>query len=231
MPLGPTPSRLRQAGRAKGHTLPQLLLYSVLSVAALAVMTSLLTVARHTGAHNSSQSLVSGDLATAIRTLRKELQATSLGSIEVHETSEGQMGGFSFISAYDDKGEFRLSVNGTPHWQKNVNYTLDSQGRVSRWTRELTGGSHSRAGDGRTLLHNALPPNTPAGVWQPASKFGGLEVGFVLRQGGREQISRQNPRHTTRPEQATPLVEVVLRALDPEGPDFTEIKFRVAPRY
>lgn len=223
----------------KGPGALELVVYSILSVVALGIISSLLSNIRQSEPQTPSQQLATGELATAIRTIRKELQATSLASVRVYGEKGEETPGFSCISAYDDKGEFRLSIHGTPHWQKFVTYTLDKQGVVTRWTRELdpdmptptSPGDRSAPGAGRTLLEKALPPYTTVGSFQEATRFGGLEVGFVRRPNGKEIISRVNPSESPGSQQNTGLIEVVLRTLDPDGPEFTEVKFRVAPRY
>lgn len=80
-------------------------------------------------------------------------------------------------------------------------------------------------------MSDALPPNKAVGKWFAASTFGGLEVGFVRRAGGKETISRVNPRDSDKPAESTRLVEVIIRTLEENGPNFLEIKFRVSPRY
>jgi hypothetical protein len=226
------------AVRSKGHTLIELIIYCALSVAALGILVSLITVARRTGDHTYAQYLVAGNMATTIRMIRKELQATSLASVTAYGQS-GDPPGFSCVSAYDDKGEFQLGAYGTPHWQKHVYYTLDAEGKVTRWTKDISDKNYlptlapapTQTDAGKVLMYDALPPNTAVGKWQPATPFGGLEVGFVRRNGATETISRENPRDSTKPEENTRLIEVVIRTLDDKGPNFMEVKFRMAPRY
>lgn len=224
----------------RGHTLIELVVYFALSVAALGILASLVRVARSTGDHTYAQYLVAGNLPTTMRMIRKELQATSLASVTVYGAQAGQAPGFSCVSAYDDEGEFQLGAYGTPHWQKHVYYLLNGEGNVVRSTGEIADKNYlpslapSPAGGsegGKSLMHDALPPMKAVGTWQPATSFGGLEVGFVRRAGQTETISRENPRDSAKPEENTRLIEVVLRTLEENGPNFMEIKFRVAPRY
>jgi type II secretory pathway pseudopilin PulG len=225
--------------RGGGHTLIELIIYFALSIAALGILASLFTVARRTGDQTYAQYLVAGNMATTIRMIRKELQATSLASVTSYGVTAGQAPGFSCVSAYDDKGEFQLGAYGTPHWQKHVYYTLNSEGAITRWTTDITDKNYlpTLAPDptpdsgGKVLMHDALPPNTAVGTWQAATTFGGLEVGFVRRNGGAETVSFENPRDSKTPAQNTRLIEVILRTLEEAGPNFMEIKFRVAPRY
>lgn len=224
-----------------GTTLIELIIYFALSLAALGILASLFTVARRTSDTTYAQYLVAGNMATTVRMIRKELQATSLASITSYGEKSGQAPGFSCVSAYDDKGEFQLGVYGTPHWQKHVYYSLNNKGNVTRWTTNIanknflpvlapTPGAPDGA-TGRVLMSDALPPNKAVGKWFAASTFGGLEVGFVRRAGGKETISRVNPRDSDKPAESTRLVEVIIRTLEENGPNFLEIKFRVSPRY
>ena len=222
-----------------GHTLLELIIYFALSVAALGILVSLITVARRTGDHTYAQYLVAGNMATTIRMIRKELQATSLASVTAYGKS-GEAPGFSCVSAYDDKGEFQLGAYGTPHWQKHVYYTCDAEGKITRWTTDIADKNFlptlapaptSADSGGKVLMHDALPPNKDVGKWQAATSYGGLEVAFVRRDGATETLSPDNPRDSDKPEQNTRLMQVILRTLEPNGPNFMEVKFRIAPRY
>lgn len=225
--------------RKRGFTLIEMIVYFALSVAALGILLSLFTVLRRTNDHTYAQYLVSGNMATTMRMLRKELQATALASITSYGKNSGEAPGFSCVSAYDDKGEFTLGAYGTPHWQKHVYYTLDPEGRITRWTKDIADKNHLptlapapvKDDTGRVLMTDALPPNTAVGQWHAASSYGGLQLGFVRRSGATETVVAENPRQSSDPEQNTRLVEVVLRTLEENGPNFLEIKFRVFPRY
>jgi hypothetical protein len=235
-----------------GHTLLELIIYMALSVAALGILVSLITVARRTGDHTYAQYLVAGNMATTIRMIRKELQATSLASVTSYGENGGEAPGFSCVSAYDDKGEFQLGAYGTPHWQKHVYYTLDAEGKITRWTTDIADKNYlptlapapTASEGGKVLMQDALPPNKAVDKWQPATSYGGLQVGFVRRKGNLEvgppakfnqtgeEISPDNPRDSDKPEENTRLIEIVLRTLEEAGgPNFMEVKFRVAPRY
>ncbi len=225
--------------RKRGFTLIEIIVYFALSVAALGILLSLFTVLRRTSDHTYAQYLVSGNLATTTRMIRKELQATSLASITSYGANAGEAAGFSCVSGYDNEGEFKLGAYGTPHWQKHVYYTLDGQGRITRWTKDITDKNYLptlapppvKDDAGRVLMTDALPPNKAVDKWHPASNYGGLELGFVRRSGANETVVPQNPRDSANPEQNTRLVQVTLRTLEESGPNFLEIKFRVFPRY
>ncbi len=223
----------------RGFTLMEIVVYCALSVAALGVLISMVRVIQRTGDHTYAQYLVSGNMATTMRMIRKELQATSLASITTYGSTSGQAPGFSCVSAYDDKGEFKLGSYGTPHWQKHVYYTLNGQGTITRWTKNIADKNYLptlapnpvQEDNGRALMSDALPPNTAVGTHHAASSYGGLEVGFVRRNGNTETVVPQNPRDSGNPEQNTRLVQIILRTLEENGPNFLEVKFRVFPRY
>lgn len=219
----------------RGITLIEMVIYFFLSATALAVITALVTVARRTGEHTYAQYLVAGNMATTIRYIRKELEGTALGSVTSYGNQGGEPG-FSCVSAYGDDGKFELGSYGAPHWQKHVYYKVNQDGRLRRWATEISDKNYlptlapeSSAGD-KVLLPDALPPNTEVKGFHEANSFGGLEVGFVRRKGGVDSISYDNPRDSNEPEENTGLVEVVLRTIE-DGPNFTEVRFRVAPRY
>lgn len=232
----------------RGHTLIELVIYFFLSVAAGLIVLQLFLLAQRSGDRAYATYLVSGNMATTIRMIRKELQATSLASVTSYGSTAGQAPGFSCVSAYDDKGEFQLGAYGTPHWQKHVYYTLDNKGAISRWTTDIADKNFlptlaaapgaPDASTGKVLMQDALPPNQAVGSskdpdkWHPASSYGGLEVGFLRRDNASETVVPENPRDSTEPEKNTPLIQVIVRLFEAErGPNFMEIKFRVAPRY
>lgn len=225
--------------RPQGFSLIEIIVYFALSVAALGILLSLFTVMRRTSDHTYAQYLVSGHMATTMRMMRKELQATSLASITSYGANSGEAPGFSCASGYDENGEFKLGAYGTPHWQKHVYYTLNNEGRIARWTEDIGDKNYlpsiaptpSPVDEGRVLMTDALPPGKAVGQWHAASSYGGLEVGFVRRNGATETVVPENPRESNTPEQNTRLVQVTLRTLEENGPNFLEIKFRVFPRY
>lgn len=228
----------------RGATLIELVIYFALSCAAGLILLSLFLLATRGGEQAYGTYLVSGNMATTIRMIRKELQATALASIVL--APAGATSGFSCVSAYDDKGEFQLGAYGAPHWQKHVYYSLNAKGDISRWTANiadqnflptLAPAAGVNPATGRVLMPDALPPNTAVGDadnkdpdrWQEAKPAGGLEVGFLRRDG---TVVAQNPRDSADPEQNTRVVQVVLRLFEKErGPNFMEVKFRVTPRF
>ncbi|MFA5507636.1 MAG: hypothetical protein WC314_07430 [Vulcanimicrobiota bacterium] len=223
----------------RGFTLIEIIIYFALSVAALAILYSLFTVLRRTGEHTYAQYLVSGDLSTTMRMVRKDLQSTALASITSQGAEAGEEPGVSCVSGYNQDGELQLGAYGVPHWQKHVYYTLDTEGAITRWSKDIADKNYLpslapplvKDQSGRVLMSDALPPNTSVGQWHTGSSYGGLEVGFVRRDGAAESVVPQNPRESTDPEQNTRLVQVILRLLEEEGPNFLEIKFRVFPKY
>lgn len=226
--------------KQRGFTLIEIIIYFALSVAALGILTSLVTVLRRTGDHTYAQYLVSGNMATTIRLIQKELQATALASVTVYGGEAGGQSGFSCVSAYDDKGQFKIGLYGVPYWQKHVYYLLGADGKIKRLTSDIADKNHlpvaapkpsASLTKEKVLMPDALPVNKAVDKWQPATPYGGLEVGFVRRNGATESISADNPRLSNKPKENTRLIQVIVRLLEESGPNFLEVKFRVAPKY
>jgi hypothetical protein len=235
----------RERTTRRGVTLIELVIYFALSIAAGLILMSLFMLAGRGQESAYASYLVSGNMATTIRMIRKELQATALASITV--LPAGATSGFSCVSAYDDKGEFKLGAYGAPHWQKHVYYSVNAEGDITRWTAPIANqnflptlapaAAAVTPATARVLMPDALPPNTAVGDadnkdpdrWHPASPSGGLELGFVQRNG---TVVPVNPRDSATPAQNTRLVQVILRLFERErGPNFMEVKFRVSPRF
>lgn len=225
--------------RFRGFTLMEIIIYFSLSLAALGILVALVTVLRRTGDHTYAQYLVSGNMATTMRMIRKDLQATALASVTAYNGDAGYSG-FSCVSAYDTQGQFSLGDYGAPHWQKHVYYLLKSDGKIRRATMEITNKNYlptlapapTGSMEEKILMFDALAPNKAVGAWQPATPMGGLEVGFVRRKGATEAVSQVNPRDSAKADENTRLIEIGLRLFEEKsGPNFLEVKFRVAPRY
>lgn len=225
--------------RHRGFTLIELIVYFALSAAALGILVALITVLRRTGDHTYGQYLVSGNMATAVRMIRKDLQATALASVTAYDGSTGRSG-FSCVSAYDTNGQFTLGLYGTPHWQKYVYYLLGTDGNVRRASTEIVNKNYlpglapapPASMEDKVLMFDVLAPHKAVDKWQPATPAGGFDVGFVRRKGADEALSYTNPRDSTKPAENTRLIEVTLRIFEEKaGPNFLELKFRVAPRY
>lgn len=223
----------------RGFTLIEIIVYFGLSVVALGLILSLFTVARRTQQQTYSQYLVGGSLSEAIRLIRRELQATALSSIEVQENATG----FSCVSAYNDEGDFLPNPYGSPKWSKNVFYHLDSNGSLIRWSKALPpenflplasdiAPSQVEGSTGRSVMSGLLPPNKAVEDLFEASPYGGLELSFVRREDGVDSLSKVNPKDSDEYDKHTRLVEVTLRTLeDRSEPDFSEVTFRICPRY
>lgn len=225
------------AMKRRGFTLIEIVVYFGLAVVALGVILSIFTVATRTQQQTYSQYLVGGSLSTTVRLIRRELQATALSSI----MNEEGVPGFSCASAYDNDGKFTLNGYGVPNWQKHVFYRLDD-GALIRWSQDMaevnmlpspTAIALAEAGgNGRSVMSGLLPANKAVGSLFEASPYGGLEISYVRREEGVDSLSKVNPRDSEEYDTHTRLVEVTLRTFeDRSEPDFSEIRFRVCPRY
>ena len=229
----------RTSLRRRGFTLIELVIYFGLSAMALGVLVSMFIIASRTQQQTYSQYLVGGSLSSTVHLIRRELQATALSSIKVY--SDGTPG-FSCASAYDSEGNFTVNGYGAPHWQKHVFYNLGSNGSLSRWSKDmpdpnflpsLTNELPSNLGsEGRPIMAGMLPANKAVGDIFPGSPSGGLEVSFVRRENGVDSLSKVNPAESKDYDKHTRLVEVTIRTFeDHSRPDFSELTFRVCPRY
>ena len=223
----------------RGFTLIEIVVYCGLSVVALGLILSLFTVAKRTQQQTYSQYLVGGSLSSTIDLIRRELQATALSSIVVKEGTPG----FSCASAYNSEGNFVPNPYGAPRWQKNVFYHLESGGSLVRWSKEMPpdtflplpstlSPSQVEGSSGRSVMSGLLAPNKAVkGIFE-GSPYGGLELSFVRRDEGEDSLSKVNPKDSNDYDKHTRLVEVTLRTFeDRSEPDFSEVSFRVCPRY
>jgi type II secretory pathway pseudopilin PulG len=222
----------------RGFTLIEIIVYFGLSVVALGIIVSIFAVAHRTQRQTYSQYLVGGSLSSTIRIIRRELQVTALSSI----VSQQDAPGFSCASAYDNEGQFVINGYGVPHWQKSVFYHLD-EGSLIRWSKDMPEGnflplpsstspSEVDASQGRSLMSGLLPVNQAVGEFYPGSTYGGLELSYVRREDRQDSLSKVNPRDSEDYDSHTRLVEVTLRTFeDRSDPDYSEITFRVCPRY
>lgn len=227
----------------RGFTLVELIIYFMLSALILGLILSLFTVAKRTQQHTYSQYLVGGPIASTIRLLRKELQSTALGTVRAFPTETGsEAPGMSCLSAFDEQdGKFQLGDYGAPHWQKHVFYSLNSEGTLTRWSEELGEKDYlpraavklpsERSSGGRAVMHGLLPPNKGVDSYQDPTKYGGFEIAFVRRDNGEDSLSYVNPTESDEYDTHTRLVQVTLRTYGDRDPTFSEITFRVCPRF
>lgn len=227
--------------KSGGFTLIELIIYFGISALALGVIVSLFALAQRTQRQTYGQYLVGGSLSSTIRLMRRELQATALASVKLYPNPDGNPG-LSCASAYDQKGEFSINAYGVPNWQKHVFYHLNNDGSLVRWSKPMatlnflphaTDTSPSAVeSDARSIMSGTLPPNTSVANFHPGTKFGGLEVSFVRRNKGVDTLSQVNPADSKDYESHTRLIEVTLRTYEERSePDFSEVTFRVCPRY
>ncbi|MEW6279363.1 MAG: hypothetical protein AB1758_12110 [Candidatus Eremiobacterota bacterium] len=205
--------------RTRGFTLLELVIYFVLSVSALAIVTSLFVIVRRTSEATYSNYLVSKDTETGINWLRRDLQNSCLATIRVYPGpgGAGERPGLSLASCAAADDPFRTQTNrhGRPAWSSHVYYTLEpdgaDKGHLVRWTRPYPANellplvapgmpsSVSDTSQRRTVLSNVLLANrtiTGGGPPGTTDARGGFRVQFVRRaggEGGAETLSDVNP--------------------------------------
>ena len=224
----------------RGFTLIEIVIYFGISAVALGIIASIFAIAQRTQRHTYSQYLVGGSLSSTVRLLRKELQATSLSSIQVYPEAGDTGPGMSCASAYNEDGKFSLNGYGVPNWQKHVFYHLDSDGSLARWTKvkaeqnflpNRSDDMPSEIDGGRSVMNGLLPANTEVENFYSASNVGGFEINFVRRNNGVDSLSPVNPSDSEDYETHTRLVQVTLRTYEERQDNFSELSFRVCPRY
>lgn len=228
--------------KQKGFTLIEIIIYFFLCAIAMGIIVSMFALAQRTQRQTYGQYLVGGSLSSTIRLIQKELQATALASIRAYPTDGTGEPGFSCVSAYDADGKFALNGYGAPKWQKHVFYTLDDTALVRKskvfanpdTALPLASAELPSAvqGESRAVMSGLLQANKAVKDIQAASPFGGLELSFVRRANGVDSYSQVNPSESKDYDQHTRLVQVTLRTLeDRSQPDYSQITFRVCPRY
>lgn len=234
--------KLRPRQDRNGFTLIEIVVYCGIASLVLGIIVSMFKIAGRTQQQTYSQYLVGGSLASTIRLLRNELQSTALASIKAHPEAGGTAPGLSCVSAFDKDGKFTVNGYGVPLWQKHVFYHLGSDGSLSRWQQPIQDPNMLPApsatlpsqlgSDGRSVMSGLLPPNKAAASYYPSTKFGGFEINFVRRTNGDDSLSQVNPADSKDYATHTRLVQVTLRTFEERSePDFSEISFRVCPRY
>ncbi len=228
----------------RGFSLLEMIVYLALAAVTLAILTSLFVVSKNTQTKAYSSYLVGGRFASAIATIRRDLQATALASLQAYPNSEeeSEAPGLTAVSAYahDNQGRdnFEISPYGVPRWVSFLHYTVvpnsEITGHLLRWRTELPikNGLPALAemppalhspDTGRALIENVLLANvTVSGIGKGGSKafdeHGGFEVKFIRRAGGsdgEESFTPENPRLGEAADN-TRLVQVTLRTLQNE---------------
>lgn len=223
----------------RGMSLIELVVYCAVSAVVVGMVTSLYIVLNRTQQHTYAQYLMGSRISSAIRVLRRDLQATALSSIQAYPDQAA----LSFVSAYDADGNFTLGDYGSPHWQKHVYYNLNNKGELTRWASPITDKNYlplpassdpaSVQGDAKGLTEGLVPPNEAVmGLHEP-TPYGGFEINFVRRENGVDSLSKINPKDSEDFETHTKLVEVTMKTVEGSStePIYSSLKFRVCPRY
>lgn len=231
----------------RGMTMIELTVYMFLFTIATGVVIALFNSTRTMSQNTTASYLVNGNTETAIRTLRQDLKETALTTLRVTTTPPG----ISFVSARDDRGKLLVNKHGAPQWEKHVFYTLEANGNLVRWERELDlknllpmpttiapsaiEGNRRRVVLGGVVLPGFKLVGAGSHANETAGPAGGFRVQFIRRAGGddgAESKVNENPR-VGNPADNTRLVETELQIYRDNGarPDYYAISFRVAPSY
>jgi len=113
-----------QKKKNKGTTLLELLVTIVIFGIIAGILFMLLINSKMVFQSSSTRSLAKLDLETATWEISREVRRSDVKFIT--DGSKSGILAFSFISAVNNNGQFVLDTNGTPLWQKQVIYYVDS---------------------------------------------------------------------------------------------------------
>ena len=225
--------------KQRGLTLIEMVVYCAVSAVVVGMITSLYIVLNRTQQQTYASYLMGGRISSAIRVLRRDIQATALSTIQAYPDQAA----LSFASAYDEDGKFTLGDYGSPHWQKHVYYNLNSKGELIRWWAPITDKNYlplPATSDPSAVSSNAkglteglvAPKQAVKGLHDP-TPFGGFDVNFVRRDEGVDSLSRVNPKDSKDFDTHTRLVEITMKTVEgsESEPIYSSLKFRVCPRY
>ncbi len=231
--------------KQRGMTMVELVVYFSLAVLAGVLFWAISNLIWGGQRATASSYLVSGETEKAIEWIRRDVNESALGSIEVFPNAERseEAPGMSLVSnrAYDPVQRGKPLVNrwGAPQWDKHVLYTLQrgdnaTTGRVIRWEKELARKdylpeissalpSSVESAKQRVLLRDVLLPNVTVSDAGPGGSmttdsFGGFRVQFVRRAGGAggaESLITINPRRGSARDN-TRMLEAELKLLQVE---------------
>lgn len=245
--------------KRRGATQIELIIYCILLTLLLVAMYGIYNIGREFYRGAVGSYLISADFENGLRTLRHELQETSLTSIRCYPNPKNNAArpGVSFDSArsYDDNTRFNVSPHGAPEYQKHVFYTLEpgkgESGNVVRWESKNEPKSFVPSGSPelpqnittnhtRTVLRGICLPNQnyPA-VKVQTDEHGGFRVCFVTHTEGKETLIDTSPALITAGDSTevskkslTRVVHVQLKGVSDERThaNYFAIHFRVSPR-
>jgi hypothetical protein len=218
-------------------------------------------VSQQTQQSSYSSYMVSGSTDSAIADLRKDLEQTSLASIQTYpnDANTSEKPGACFVSALSDS---MLDDNAysSPRWHKHAYYTLTgNRGEVSgtliRWDKVIDDASidlmpqippvlpSTMGAKGSGFLNHCLLPGANVKMLgslgnYTADKFGGFRLQFLTYDGTNWGLTSTNPTQSSGAakdaSKNTKLVEVELKVLQTgsiDKADYYAIKFHVRPRY
>lgn len=196
----------------RGVTMIELVVYFGLAVLISVLLFNFFYYGRRTYEAGSQSFLAGTEAEAAIRYLKFDLSATTLGSVRVYPNpgQPSEAAGLSLISAHDySSGTFQIGPYGAPQWSKYVFYTVEkgSGGKFNlvRWEQvrqpaSLLAAATSILPSAQTDKKNRrviLRGIAPAGFAHKAMKdplgpAGGFQVTFV-RSDGQGELKSERP--------------------------------------
>lgn len=245
----------------RGFSLVEVLIASAMALMVLGVIIRIFFFGRDVEREARSSYLIRQDADIAFRQIQEELRATHLASIRVADDDNG----FSMVSPYQNNTLKGLEITnfGVAKWKSWVHFTVSDEtentGALIRWESpfpedEPLGLPSSKqpsevGSDKWSLLTGVVRPGKGAIVSSGAEKLkelgdvsdgGGLQLRFVRRVNGLDELSRFNPAQKSDLDDSswshgtTDLVECRLQVADVSSESgklsLYTLNFRVAPR-
>lgn len=241
---------------SRAFTMIEMVIYFGLSVMVLGVIISVLFTGRSNFEASSSSYLVSQDAEAALRWLKSDLQEAALGSIRVYPNPESPSSppGISMATPRNLDNEFVVSKFGTPLWSTYVFYTLDSEGKLTRWMKEHDFQQYPEASSikpedttgrerERVVLRNIVQPGDELAEFGKLGERGGFDFQFVrYSDEGDEILTSWNPFQVTTGAADDPpegrntklvslLVTVAMSNYRERNVSYVQLPIRVVPRH
>lgn len=171
----------------------ELLIYCGLSVLVLVAIFNFFWYGRRSYEAGAQSFLAGTEADAAIRYLKTDLSATSLGTVRVYPNANyaGEAAGLSLMSAHTGDGMFQVNEYGAPLWCKHVFYTVD-KGMLVRWEDEykpkdllpvaipFLPSTQTDKSSRRVLLRGIAPAGfVHKAMKNPLGAQGGFQVAFV----------------------------------------------------
>jgi type II secretory pathway pseudopilin PulG len=195
----------------RAFTMIELVIYFGLSTMVLGTIFAVFFSGQSNFEATSSSYLVSQDAEASLRWLKADLQEAALSSIRVYPNSSSPTSapGLSMASPRNLDNEFQISKFGSPLWSTYVYYTLDDEGKLTRWMEEHEFNGVPKAStkkpettEGRererVVLRNLVQPGDELAELGTLSERGGFDFQFVrYTSDGEEVLTSLNPAQVT----------------------------------